>query len=63
VKKKETKMDLGNEMVEECATIIMIDKPRGIATMVRKTLIKFKQVLIQELISNLFVNKIQISII
>ncbi|MCI68925.1 hypothetical protein A2U01_0090186, partial [Trifolium medium] len=26
-------MDLGKEIVEECATIMKIDKPKGFATM------------------------------
>jgi hypothetical protein len=42
-------MNLGNEMVEEGVTIIKIDKPRGIAILVRKSLIRFEHVLIQEL--------------
>jgi hypothetical protein len=42
-------MDLRKEMVEEGATIMKIDKPRGITIMVRKSSIRFKQVLIQEL--------------
>jgi hypothetical protein len=49
MEKKETNMDLGNQMVKKDATIMKIDKSRGIATMVRKPLIRFKQVLIQEL--------------
>jgi hypothetical protein len=36
-------MDLRNEMAEEGATIIKIDKPRGIATMGRKSLIRFNK--------------------
>jgi hypothetical protein len=36
-------------MVEEGVTIIKIDKPRGIAILVRKSLIRFEHVLIQEL--------------
>jgi hypothetical protein len=42
-------MNLGNEMVEEGVTIVKIDKPRGIAILVRKSLIRFEHVLIQEL--------------
>jgi hypothetical protein len=37
-------MNLGNEMVEEGVTIIKIDKPRGIAILVRKSLIRFEHV-------------------
>jgi hypothetical protein len=36
-------MDLGKKMVVEGATIIKIDKPRGIATMGRKSLIRFNK--------------------
>jgi hypothetical protein len=43
MEKKETNMDLGKEMVVEGATIMKIDKPRGIATMGRNPLIRFNK--------------------
>jgi hypothetical protein len=36
-------------MKEEGDTIMKIDKPRGIATMVKKSLVRFKKLIIQEL--------------
>jgi hypothetical protein len=36
-------MDLGKEMVVEGATIMKIDKPKGIVTMVRRPLIRFNK--------------------
>ena len=43
MEKKETKVDLGKEMVVEGNTIMKIDKPRGIATMERNPLIRFNK--------------------
>jgi hypothetical protein len=42
--KERNKDGFRKEMVVEGATIMKIDKPRGIATMVRRSLIRFKQV-------------------